>query len=99
MVTIIQEYRQQPQAALKRMENWSETAANPSGLLTIAAVLSIVMGGIIDAGVIMGVAVINAILGYTTESQSERIIHSLKNLVNPCAWTIREQKLTKINSP
>ena len=70
----------------------------PVALLTLAAVLSIVTGGIIDAGVIMGVVVINAILGYATESQSEKIIHSLKNLVNPSAWAIRASNLTKINS-
>ena len=71
----------------------------PVALLTLAAGLSIVTGGIIDAVVIMGVVLINAILGYATESQSERIIHSLKSLVNPSAWTIRESKLTQINSP
>ena len=71
----------------------------PVALLTLAAALSIVTGGIIDAGVIMGVVAINAILGYATESQSERIIHSLKSLVNPSAWTLRAGKVTKINSP
>ncbi|MDJ0530952.1 MAG: HAD-IC family P-type ATPase [Xenococcaceae cyanobacterium MO_207.B15] len=70
----------------------------PVALLTLAAGLSVVTGGIIDAVVIMGVVVINAILGYATESQSERIIHSLKSLVNPSAWTIRASKVTKINS-
>ena len=162
--TIVQEYRQQPQTAIKLMPNWSPTASKssqllpleswhlqetetiltdletsrksglslakvqdnlqqyganvivesqprsglsifidyfksiPVALLTLAAVLSIVTGGIIDAGVIMGVVTINAILGYATESQSEKIIHSLKNLVNPSAWTIRASNLTKINS-
>ncbi len=71
----------------------------PVALLTLAAALSIVTGGIIDAGVIMGVVVINAILGYATESQSERIIHSLKSLVSPSAWTLRAGKVTQINSP
>lgn len=70
----------------------------PVALLTLAAALSVVTGGIIDAVVIMGVVVINAILGYATESQSERIIHSLKSLVNPSAWTIRASRVTKINS-
>jgi Ca2+-transporting ATPase len=72
--------------------------SGPVALLTLAAGLSIVTGGIIDACVIMGVVIINAILGYATESQSERIIHSLKSLVNPSAWTIREGKLKEINS-
>ncbi len=71
----------------------------PVALLTLAAGLSLVTGGIIDAVVIMGVVTINAILGYATESQSERIIHSLKSLVNPTAWTIRASRVTKINSP
>ncbi len=70
----------------------------PVALLTLAAGLSLVTGGIIDAVVIMGVVVLNAILGYATESHSERIIHSLKSLVNPSAWTIRASKVTKINS-
>jgi Ca2+-transporting ATPase len=70
----------------------------PVALLTLAAGLSLVTGGIIDAVVIMGVVTINAILGYTTEIQSERIIHSLQGLVNPSAWVIRERKLIEINS-
>ena len=71
----------------------------PVALLSLAAGLSLVTGGIIDAVVIMGVVVINALLGYATESKSERIIHSLKSLVNPTAWTIRANQLSKINSP
>ncbi|BAU65904.1 ATPase, P-type, HAD superfamily, subfamily IC [Stanieria sp. NIES-3757] len=61
----------------------------PVALLTLAAGLSLVTGGIVDSVVIMGVVAINAILGYATESQSERIIHSLQGLVNPSAWVIR----------
>ncbi|MDJ0687866.1 MAG: HAD-IC family P-type ATPase [Xenococcaceae cyanobacterium MO_188.B32] len=164
ILTIVNEYRQQPKQALELMQNWSKTASKPSNLmpleswhlqetaailteletsresglslervqdnlqkyganvlaeskprsglsifidyfksvpvalLTLAAGLSLVTGGIIDAVVIMGVVTINAILGYATESQSERIIHSLKSLVNPSAWTIRASQVTKINS-
>jgi magnesium-transporting ATPase (P-type) len=46
----------------------------PVALLSLAAGLSIATGGLADAGVIMGVVLINAVIGYTTESQSERII-------------------------
>ncbi|MEM7592898.1 MAG: cation-transporting P-type ATPase, partial [Cyanobacteria bacterium P01_A01_bin.83] len=55
----------------------------PVALLSLAAILSIATGSKVDALVIMGVVVINAILGYVTESKSERIILSLKNLVTP----------------
>jgi Ca2+-transporting ATPase len=70
----------------------------PVVLLTLAAGLSVITGGMVDALVIMGVVTLNAILGYATESQSERIIHSLKNLVNPSACVIREGQMQEINS-
>jgi Ca2+-transporting ATPase len=70
----------------------------PVALLSLAAGLSVLTGGIADALVIMGVVTINAALGYATESKSERIIHSLKHLINPSAWVIREGKLQEIDA-
>ncbi|MGI0484604.1 HAD-IC family P-type ATPase [Pantanalinema rosaneae CENA516] len=76
----------------------SQFKSLPVGLLTLAAGLSIATGGLADAVVIMGVVFINAVIGYATESQSERIIHSLKHLLQPVAWVIREGTLTEINA-
>ncbi|MDJ0730515.1 MAG: cation-translocating P-type ATPase [Crocosphaera sp.] len=70
----------------------------PVALLSSAALLSVLTGGIADAVVIMGVVTINAILGYATESNSERIINSLKNFVNPSAWVLREGELIEIDT-
>ncbi|ACK66990.1 ATPase, P-type (transporting), HAD superfamily, subfamily IC [Rippkaea orientalis PCC 8801] len=70
----------------------------PVALLSGAALLSVLTGGIADAIVIMGVVSINAILGYVTESNSERIINSLKHFINPSAWVLREGQLIEINS-
>ena len=70
----------------------------PVALLSSAALLSVLTGGMADAIVIMGVVTINAVLGYATESQSERIIHSLKHLINPSALVIRSGKLTEIDA-
>ena len=70
----------------------------PVALLILAAILSIATGSSIDALVIMGVVIINAVLGYVTESKSESIILSLKNLVNPSAWVIRDGKSIEIDS-
>jgi Ca2+-transporting ATPase len=70
----------------------------PVALLTGAAMLSLATGGIVDAGVIMGVVALNAALGYATESQSERIINSLKHLVNPVALVIRDGNAIEINA-
>jgi Ca2+-transporting ATPase len=55
----------------------------PVALLSVAAGLSVVTGGIADAAVIMGVVAINATIGYVTESQSEKTIQSLKSSVRP----------------
>ncbi|WP_107671083.1 HAD-IC family P-type ATPase [Cyanothece sp. BG0011] len=70
----------------------------PVALLSGAALLSVLTGGVADAVVIMGVVTINAILGYATESHSERIINSLKHCINPSAWVIREGKLQEIET-
>ncbi|MGE0825750.1 MAG: HAD-IC family P-type ATPase [Candidatus Binatia bacterium] len=68
----------------------------PVALLTVAAGISVATGGIADAVIIMGVVAINATIGYVTESQSERTIHSLKNLVHPSAVVIRDQEAHEI---
>lgn len=62
----------------------------PVALLGVAAGVSIFTGGMIDAIVIMGVLGLNAVIGYTTESQSERIIQSLRNREQTSTWVIRD---------
>ena len=68
----------------------------PVALLSGAAGLSIVTGGILDAVLIMGVVAANAVLAYQTESAAETTILSLKNLVRPTAQVIREGELQEI---
>ncbi|MBD2598450.1 cation-translocating P-type ATPase [Nostoc spongiaeforme FACHB-130] len=68
----------------------------PVALLGVAAGVSIFTGGVIDAAVILGVVILNAAIGYTTESQSEKIIHSLKNRDQPSTWVIRDGKQREI---
>ena len=70
----------------------------PVGMLTAAAGISILTGGVVDAVAIMGVVGINAVIGYVTESQSEKTIHSLKSLVRPSTLIIRDKKVTKIGA-
>ncbi len=68
----------------------------PVALLGVAAGISILTGGIADAIVIMGVVTINAAIGYITESQAEKTIHSLKSLVRPSALVVREGSLKEV---
>jgi len=64
----------------------------PTVLLGAAAGLSIATGGVSDALIILGVVMINAAIGYVTESQAEKTIQSLKGLVRPSATIIRNGK-------
>ncbi|MBD2361278.1 HAD-IC family P-type ATPase [Anabaena minutissima FACHB-250] len=68
----------------------------PVALLGVAAGVSIFTGGLIDAAVILGVVGLNAVIGYVTESQSERIIHSLKHHQQTSAWVMRDGKSIEI---
>lgn len=68
----------------------------PVGLLGVAAGISVFTGGLADAVVIMGVVVINAAIGYTTESQTEKTIRALKSLVRPSATVVREGKMQEV---
>jgi len=70
----------------------------PVGLLCIAAGLSVATGGLADAAVIMGVVGINAAIGYITESQSEKIIHSLKSRDRPLTSVLRDRQIVEINT-
>jgi Ca2+-transporting ATPase len=68
----------------------------PVALLGIAAGVSIATGGLIDALVILGVIGLNATIGYATESQSERIIHSLKSREQTSTLAIRDSNIREI---
>lgn len=69
----------------------------PVALLTVAAGMSVVTDGLVDALVIMGVVLINGVIGYTTESQSDRIIRSLAHLSSPAAVVRRAGQTQSID--
>ena len=64
----------------------------PTYLLAAAAGVSLLTGGVIDAAVVMGVVVANALIGYSTERDAEETIQGLKKLVKPSAVVLRKQK-------
>lgn len=68
----------------------------PVALLTIAAIIAVMTGGIADAAVIMGVVLINAVIGYVTERQSDRIIRSLEHWISPSAQVIRNHQSVEV---
>ena len=70
----------------------------PVGLLGVAAGISALTGGLVDALVILGVVMTNAVIGYKTESQTENTIQGLKTLVQPEAMVVRNNSLQEISS-
>lgn len=68
----------------------------PVGLLGVSAVVSIATGGGADAAVILGVVLINAVIGYVTESQAEKTIKSLTGPMHPTALVIRDNTLQTV---
>ncbi len=70
----------------------------PVALLAGAAVVSVAMGGLVDAMVIMAVVGINAVIGFVTENEAEQTIKSLKSLIRPYARVIRQGKVQEISA-
>jgi len=68
----------------------------PVALLSGAAILSGLTGGLVDAIVILGVVGVNAVIGYVTESQSEKIIQSLRQGDRPLVQVRREGTVVTI---
>ncbi|MDZ7832942.1 MAG: HAD-IC family P-type ATPase [Desulfobacterales bacterium] len=70
----------------------------PVGLLGAAAGLSLALGAIVDAAVIVGVLGVNSVIGFATERQSEKTIQTLQKIVPPPVRVIRKNKAVKIAS-
>lgn len=74
-------------------------------VLLISCAVSIVMGIVnnspeefLDAGIILGVLLINAIIGFIQERNSEKAMESLKNMTKPYCTVLRQGKVSQIKS-
>lgn len=61
-------------------------------VLLAAALLKAVMGHWVDMSVILGVAVINALIGHIQESNAEKSLKSIRNMLSSEALVIRQGK-------
>lgn len=62
----------------------------PVAMLGVSAGISIATGGVVDAVAILGVVLINAAIGYITESEAEKTINALGNLGATHTLVLRE---------
>ncbi|MHA1607512.1 MAG: calcium-transporting P-type ATPase, PMR1-type [Candidatus Freyarchaeota archaeon] len=65
-------------------------------ILIIAALISLVLGDLADAGVISFVLLMNALLGFYQEYKAEQAVEALKRLVAPHAKVIRNGEKVEI---
>ncbi len=70
----------------------------PVALLGVAAGISVLTGGIVDAVAIMTVVAINSSIGFVTENEAERTISSLKTLMHPSAVVVRDGARRRIDA-
>ncbi|MGX2038792.1 cation-translocating P-type ATPase [Methylocaldum sp. MU1018] len=78
---------QKPRSALAMFAD--QFASPPVALLGLSAAISVATGGIADALAILSVVLINAGIGYFTESEAEKTIASLGKLAPARALVIR----------
>jgi Ca2+-transporting ATPase len=59
-------------------------------ILIVASVISVLLGDYIEAGAIMAIVLLNAILGVIQESRAEEALAALKKMTAPEAQTLRD---------
>ena len=67
-------------------------------ILIIAAVVSVLLGEIIDASAIMVIVVLNAVVGVVQESKAEQALAALKKMAAPNAQVMRDGHQVTISS-
>jgi len=67
-------------------------------VLIAAAVLSGIMGELIDAIAIVAIIVINAILGFVQESRAERSLAALRRMSSPACKVVRDGHMISIDT-
>lgn len=61
-----------------------------------AGVGKIFLGELVDAGIILGVVIINGLLGFIQEGKAEKALDSIRNMLSPEALALRDGKSRKI---
>src|SRR5262245_17075369 len=86
----------------KRMPWWRRVLAQFDDILIyillIAAASKALIGDWVDFSVILGVAVINAIIGLVQEGRAERALDAIKNMLSVHAHVVRSGSVTDVEA-
>ena len=81
---------------------WRTLLAQFTGVLTlvllVAAVLSVALGDVLDAGAILAIVVLNAALGFFQEHRAERSMAALKRMAAPVVRVRRDGRVQEISA-
>ncbi|MCX8999597.1 cation-transporting P-type ATPase [Rhizobiaceae bacterium BDR2-2] len=66
--------------------------------LMAAAVASAVLGHMVDAAVILGVVVVNAIVGFVQEGKAEKALDAIRDMISPHATVVRDGERQMIDA-
>lgn len=67
-------------------------------VLLAAAVITAVLGHMIDTGVIVGVVLINAVVGFVQEGKAEAALDAIRQMISPKAAVLRDGRRVTIDA-
>ncbi len=67
-------------------------------VLLVAGVITLLLGHLIDAGVIFGVVVINAVIGFVQEGKAERALDAIRDMLSLRAQVLRDGRRQEIDA-
>ncbi|MDT8386347.1 MAG: cation-transporting P-type ATPase [Thiogranum sp.] len=65
-------------------------------VLLVAAVVTALLGHWLDAGVILGVVIINALIGFVQEGKAEDALRAIRQMLSPHATVLRDNQRLKV---
>ena len=67
-------------------------------VLIVAGAVTLALGKVVDASVILGVALVNAVIGYVQEARAERALEALTAMLTTAATVVRDGERRRVDS-
>ncbi len=67
-------------------------------VLLAAAIITSLLGHWIDSGVILGVVIINAIIGFLQEGKAEKALEAIRDMLSPHAQVLRDGRRQEVDA-